>query len=192
MPEQRMSAHLTRIAKKRGRLPALVTAVSLGGLLALQSFLHGLIWFARNAARPVNPGDESGLYNLQYNAYTFQPSIDELLFFILPLTLGVFLALWAIAPISHELTLRFVLTRAVLASACGVILVMIVQIAGALLTLFGSSLEAFVQRVFDALSNGASAFVSMTPLVLLACVLLWLWLREHPRDYEVAGLVDEL
>jgi hypothetical protein len=190
MPEQRMSAHLTRIAKKRGRLPALVTALSLGGLLALQSFLHGLIWFARNAARPLQPGTESGLY--EYNAYSFQPSIDELLFFILPVTLGVFLALWAIAPISHELTLRFVLTRAVLASACGVILVMIVQIAGAVLTLFGGSVTAFVQRVFDALSTGASAFVSTTPLVLLACVLLWLWLRDHPRDYEVAGLVDEL
>ena len=133
------------------------------------------------------------------------------MFFILPLTLGVFLALWVIAPISDELTLRFVLTRVGLASAAGVLLVIVFQTFQGLFASVGArwegngisstwppppgsvvNFEVFGQNTLDALVSGVGTFILYTPLVMFAGVLLWLWLREHPREYDVSGLIDEV
>lgn len=208
MPEPRMSAQLARLAKKRGRLPALVTALGLGLFVSLQQFLASLASFVRRLGYPADP---SGPDISEVNFWYFQPDTDYLLFFVLPLTLGVFLALWVIAPISDELTLRFVLTRAGLASAAGALLVIVFQTFQGLFASVGArwegngissswppppgssvNFEVFGQNTLDALASGVGAFIFETPKVMLAGVLLWLWLREHPRDYAVAGLIDEL
>lgn len=207
MPEQRMSAKITRLAKKRGRLPALVAALGLALLICLQQFLVSLTSYLRGFGLPVDP---SGAETSEH-AWYFLPDTDQLLFYVLPLTLGVFVALWVIAPISDELTLRFVLTRAGLASAAGALLVVVFQVIQGLFASVGArwegygasstwppqpgatvNLVVFGQNTLDALVSGVSRFIFVTPVVMLAAVLLWLWLREHPRDYEVAGLIDEL
>ena len=211
MPEPRMSAQLARLAKKRGRLPALVTALSLGLLLALQQFLNNGVSYLRLLGYPApESGAESSAY-VQNVAYTFHPTVEQLLFFILPLTLGVFLALWLIAPISDELTTRFVLTRAGLASAGGVLLTIVIRIVKGLVESIGATtsspwteptqspppsegvnFQVFGQNSLDAISYGVGTFIFFTPIVMLAGMLLWLWLRDHPREYAVAGLIDEL
>lgn len=178
MPEQRMSAQLTRLAKKRGRLPALVAALALAVLLALQQFFGAVV-------------------SVVFGSFEFQPTPDQLLVFILPVSLGVFLSLWVVAPISHELTVRFVLTRAGLASAAGALVLILFQTVYGLLQAFvpGSRIvdfELFGHNTLVAVVAGASTFIFYTPVVMLAGVLLWLWLRDHPRDYEVAGLIDEV
>lgn len=207
MPEPRMSAQLARLAKKRGRLPALVTALSLGLLIALQQFLNSLVAYLRRAGVPAT---QSGEGVRELNFWEFQPSADQLVFDLLPITVGVFLALWVIAPISDELTVRFVLTRAGLASAAGAVLVVLFQAVQGLFQSIGEAastyswttepvepteglnLEVFGQHTLDALASGVNIFIFYTPVVMLAGVLLWLWLREHPREYAVAGLIDEL
>lgn len=191
MPEPRMSAQLARLARKRGRLPALVTALGVGVLMAVQQLLSELV-FALQAF------------------FVWESLVDHLLWFTLPMALGVFLALWMIAPISDELTPRFVLTRAGLASASGCLLLTVVQVVRSLFLsigaassdhgIFGSSvaapegvnLEVFEKYLQASLTTGASTFIFYTPTIMLAGVLLWLWLREHPREYAVAGLIDEL
>lgn len=207
MPEQRMSAQLARLAKKRGRLPALVTALGLALLLAAQRLLVSLFgWFEASGVVAIQGPNEnaaaSGLYELNA-APPFDPDLLGLLYFAFPLALGVFLALWLLAPISHELTVRFVLTRAALAAACAGLVHLVFGIAIALLAWFGADVNAFapfaawdgamlLQNVFRSLMGAIQTLIWITPLVMFACVLLWLWLRDHPRDYAVAGIIDEV
>ena len=197
MPEQRMSAQLTKLAKKRGRLPALVTALGLLALMSVQSFLGSLVnylgslgYIGIDRARP----DNAGIYDVG-TEYQFNPSLDELLHYLIPFALGVFVALWLVAPISDELTLRFVITRAGLAGLTASILVILVNLVLGLvwsLSAAGFDSTSFLQSVVTALTTGLSTLIFQIPLVTFAGVLLWLWLRDHPREYAVAGLIDEL
>jgi hypothetical protein len=202
-----MSEQFTKLAKRRGRLPALVTALGLLALLAVQQLLGSLVGYLEivgiTATQP--PTSDSGLFDGQA-VYAFYPSFDEGLRYALPLALGVFVALWLLAPISHELTLRFVITRAGLAALAGVVLVIAVNIVLGLFVsihangqLFGNSIPfvrfdgtEFLQELLSSVTSGLRIFLFDTPAVMLAGVLLWLWLRDHPREYEVSGLVDEL
>ena len=208
MAEQRMSTRLTKLAQKRGRLPALVTALALGGLLAVQQFVTGVVAFLTYlvyaASAPAETG--GGLEQLTTAGFQFQPTLDQLLFLILPFALGVFIALWLIAPISDELTLPFVLTRAGLAAASAAVVVIVFTAVKGLFDSIGAlspfdaaesapagvNLAAFGYNALNAVTGGINIFVFSGPAVLLAGVMLWLWLRAHPREYAVAGLVDEL
>ena len=206
MAEQRMSTAITKLAKRRGRLPAFVAALGLAGLLMAQRLLSGLIgWLEITGliAMQGNEGSpETGLVGLTVGA--FEPGLSDLLFFVLPFALGVFIALWLLAPVSHELELRFVLTRAGLAAAAGSLVFLVVGLARALLGWLGvdegvfqsfgltGDTPALVQGVFRALAGAVQTFISVTPAVMLVVVLLWLWLRDHPREYDVSGLIDEV
>jgi hypothetical protein len=171
MTDGRMSRTLVSLARRRGRLPALVAALGIAAVLLAQRALTLLL------VLPLLSG--------------FSPSdIVDYLLQALPFALGVFLGLWLIAPLADELTLPFVFTRGALATAAGAILVIIAQLVIALVAaLDGGDLR---RDALLSLVAGASAFVSHLILVLFASVLLWLWLRAHPRDYAVSGLIDEV
>ena len=195
MPEQRMSAQLTKLAKKRGRLPALVAALGLLVLQSLQSFLASLVNYFSSLGY-IGVDQARGPSDVHVTTvYQFAPSIDELSRVLIPFALGVFVALWILAPISDELTVRFVLTRAGLASLAGSLLVIVVDLILGLVWAFsptGFDSTEFLQSVVEALSTGLHVFIFTTPLVMFAGLMLWLWLRDHPREYAVAGLIDEL
>jgi hypothetical protein len=191
MAEQRMSAQLTRLAKKRGRLPALVAALGLALLLLLQSLLTSLsAWIGGALYARVSFGAESfELGQWQVNYF-----IDPVLKSTLPFALGVFISLWLIAPLAAELTLRFVLTRALLAATAGALLVTLVSVVVDFVSMlkFGFDVRGLAHSGILAISQGVNAFIYTTPVVMFAGVLLWFWLKEHPREYEVTGLIDEL
>lgn len=206
MPEQRMSAQLARLAKKQGRLPALVAALGLAVLLMAQRMLSSLIgWLEVTgliAMQGYDDSPETGLVELSMGA--FDPGLSDLLFSVLPFALGVFISLWLLAPVSHELDLRFVLTRAGLAAAAGSLGYLIAGLVLALLGWLGVD-EGLFQRfgatgdtplllegLFRALTGAMHTFIGLTPAVMFVVVLLWLWLRDHPREYEVSGLIDEV
>lgn len=177
MAKQRMSAQLTRLARKRGRLPALVSATLIAAFIVMQTVLSSL------AAWLVGGMNERVSF-----------STEPFLTLTLPFAVGVFLSLWLIAPLAAELTVAFVITRGLLASAAGTVLALLVSIVVDLVTLvgLGFSGRGFAHSVIVDLGRACELFIFTTPVVLLAAVLLLLWLREHPRDYEVAGLIDEL
>ena len=206
MAEQRMSAAIAKLAKRRGRLPALVAALGLAGLLMAQRLLSGLIsWLEITgliAMQNSGASLETGLYGLSSGA--FDPGLRDLLFFVLPFALGVFISLWLLAPVSHELELRFVLTRAGLAAVAGSLGYLVAGLVLALLGWLGvdegvfqsvgltADTSALVQGLFRALASAVQTFISLTPAVMLVVVLLWIWLRDHPREYDVSGLIDEV
>ena len=206
MTEQRMSAAITKLAKRRGRLPAFVAALGLAGLLVAQRLLSGLIsWLEITGLIAMQGHDaslETGLAGLTVGA--FDPSLSDLSFFVLPFALGVYISLWLFAPVSHELDLRFVLTRAGLAAAAGSLVYLVVGLVLALLGWLGidegvfqsfgltGDTPALVQGLFRAITGAVQTFISLTPAVMFVVVLLWIWLRDHPREYEVSGLIDEV
>lgn len=176
MIDGRMSRTLVSLARRRGRLPALVAAVAIAAVLLLGRTLNELVaWMAGpdfEAARVLDYLPEA-----------------------LPFALGVFLGLWLIAPLADELTLPFVFTRGGLATAAGAILVIIAQVIIALVSALGGDDFDSAQLARDVILGaltGVASFINYLILVLFASVLLWLWLRAHPRDYAVSGLIDEV
>lgn len=203
-----MSATITRLATKRGRVPALVTAVGVLAVLLAQDVLSSLVGYfqaSSSLSLQAAQAESNGLYDLNVG-FSPWPTLEGILRFVLPFALGVFLSLWVIAPVSHELTPRFVLTRAGLATLAGAVLVIIANVLFAVFGAFsptgslsGNSFPTpgfdgsyLVQGMIAALAAGLNAVISKAPLVLLAGVLLWLWLRDHPREYAVSGLIDEI
>jgi len=197
---ERMSRTLVQLARRKGRLPALVTALAIGIYLVIKQVLFILLgWFVGSGLATITPQQNvAGLYELDdYSGPYFGQIPQQLLVVVLPFCLGVFLALWLIAPLAEQLTLAFVLTRGALAAAAGGILVLVVNFFVALVGAFSSGTwyfdgVGFLQGALNAVSTGAGTFIGEVIVVLFASVLLWLWLKEHPREYTVSGLIDEV
>ena len=190
---ERMSQTLVQLARRKGRLPALVTALGVAAYLAAKSVLQLLLgWFVNSGYAAISPDEYSPSYGPQFGAIP-----HELLVITLPFCFGIFLALWLIAPLAEQLTLAFVLTRGALAAAAGGILVLVVNFVISLVGAFSLGtlyfhLQEFLQGSINAVSTGAGMFIAELVAVLFASVLLWFWLKQHPREYTVSGLIDEV
>jgi hypothetical protein len=194
-----MSETVAKLAARKGRLPALIATLAIFAWMTLVAFVQTLVnlgWYATSAGEP----------DIGLSASASWSGFADSVLGSLPIVIGVFVALWAIAPISHELEIRFVLTRAALAAVCGSILAALVHIVMGIFTafhgsdyLFSNSLGAvgfdfglFFQTVIGSIIGIITGTLGLFPLVALVVVLLWLWLRDHPRSYEISGLIDEL
>ena len=191
-----MTTLATRVVHQRGVVVALVTAAGVLAALIVQALLSGLfsyiaVWMTGRGVQSTPwPADAIGRTALTY----------------LPFAIGVFLALWFVAPIAADLRLFHVITRALLVAAIGGALAIVVAIIGALLGAFnysaglssnivanlGYDFGGALSRIGFAVSSGLTLFIGALPMVLLACVLLWIWLERHPRNHQVAGIVDEV
>ncbi len=190
-----MTTLATRVIRRRGFVVALITAASVLAALVAQEFLVDL--FGSLGAVIGGQGYPGGWAPavLAQAALTF-----------LPFAIGVFLAIWLVAPIGADLRLVHVVTRSLLIAGIGALLAIVVSVIAALFGAFsysatftssifgnlGYDLSGALSRMGFALGNGLTLFASALPLVVLACVLLWIWLERHPRDHQVAGIVDEV
>ena len=187
-----MSATLTRLARTRGRLPALVTAALIAVLILVQSVLASLAgWIGSTLYQRVSFGSEAfaDLIGPQ-----FTQVLEQFARVTLPFAIGVFVSLWLIAPLAEQLTLRFVITRGLLASAAGAVLVFAVSLFVDVVTMvrYVFDIRGFAHSGVIAVGTAIDVLIFTTPIVILGAVLLWLWLRDHPREYEVSGLIDEV
>lgn len=189
-----MSRTLVSLARRRGRLPALVAALGIAVLLvALRTANELLSWLAASTVASVQATAPVGLYELEAQPRFDWARVVDYLPQALPFALGVFLGLWLIAPLADELTLPFVFTRGALATAAGAILVVLAQIVISVAdAMRGEGFGGFARDATLGALTGAASFVNYLVLVLFSSVLLWLWLRAHPRDYAVSGLIDEV
>jgi hypothetical protein len=196
-----MSETVAKLAARKGRVPALVVALVVLGWLVFNELLQLII----NSGWKSSAEASGNLYDVGYGDFWIGFG-QQFLTQMLPFSLGVFICLWAIAPISHELGVRFVLTRAGLASLAGAILASLFSIVVALFSAirapeywFSNSFTPggfeggmFLSSLIGSLIGIITTSIGLFPLVALTVVLLWLWLREHPREYEISGLIDEL
>ena len=116
--------------------------------------------------------------------------------FALPVALGVFVSLWLFLPIDGELELRFVVTRALGALLPALVLLFIGQALqyGWLLlqqTGIGSlSVDVVGSILLTGLAQALTGMLVAAPLVVLAAIFQWQWLKHHPLDFDVAGMLD--
>lgn len=130
----------------------------------------------------------------------------SLLGYALPFAVGVFASLWIMAPVAAELRLAHVITRSVLAAGIGASLLLIVR-AGVILIELAAEAGSFFGNSFPEISwersvNGRGlgvalqqaiiAFAELSPVVVLAGILLWIWVQTHPARHAVSGMLDEV
>ena len=123
----------------------------------------------------------------------------------LPFAVGVFLAFWQIAPVSPQLRMAHVVTRALLAAVIGAVIAAIIGLLFALVIslvntpaslVASSGPEVFARAVASVsravLPAALNMLVSGLAVVPLAALLLWGWLQSHPTKSAPRGALDEV
>lgn len=120
---------------------------------------------------------------------------------------GFFLCLWLLAPIAAELRLFAVIGRSLLAVAAGAVMLFVAGVLGSLFAGFDESAGLVFGWAYGALATASanigwvamqatytamSTALSLTPLAVLAGVMVWLWLRAQPLSTLARDSVDEV
>ena len=180
-----MAVSIRTLLLRRGGLVAAVTTIAIVAALLTRDFLVALI-----------PGIQSGIV-------PFAPLGERFLLTYVPFAVGTFLCLWLLVPVAAQLEMRFVVSRPALATASGALLVIIVAtvvllvrfattegsfgLSGTGVYVDGSSLGSGIRGV---LVVGLQLLVSALPAVLLFALFQWQWLKNHPANHDVAGILD--
>ncbi len=186
-----MSYIAHRVVRQHGFLVAFVCAAVVLAVLVVQTLVGFLISELSNLGSGPN-------YSVPWWSY-YAPQLGTVL---LPFAVGVLLSLWFIAPVAAELHVAHVITRSVLAAAVGGVLAVLVTIVASLIGLLSGGLmanllatrfsgETMLSILGSAVGAGGQEFVSSTPVVILAGILLWIWLERHPSKHPVSGIVDQ-
>jgi hypothetical protein len=184
---------IRRMLATRGALVAAVTAASVGLALLSSRLLLGAV--ALIAPATVE-------YSASYLPVPFAETggfVFTMLTSILPFTVGYFLGLWIVAPITEELRIGHVIARAVLATGVGATLwfvtlavVGVVVAAASTPQILGiaASPSLIVGQLGYALQTGLTGFITIAPLGVLGGVLLWLWRGANPAPHHIEGFID--
>jgi hypothetical protein len=180
-----MSIPVKRMLRTRGALAAVVTALSVGAALVAGQVLMILI--------SLIPVGTSGLVDLQVVS-PFAGFDRRLLLTVLPFTIGYFLGLWVIAPITEQLRIGHVITRAVLATGVGstvhFLVIAAVESAGALAGPPSLAMENIQISLGIALQQALTGLIVLLPLGVLGGVLLWVRRTAKPSEHHIEGLID--
>jgi hypothetical protein len=190
-----MEISVKRMLRTRGAVVAGVTALAVGLTLVVGDALQRLV-----SGIPIT----TGLFDVE--SLGFAPFADfgsVHLVNTLPFVVGYFLALWLVAPITEELRVGHVVTRAILATGIGVTMLFVVgtvfRVAIALSAppqssfLTGAPLttpETLGLQVANALQSALTALIVLLPLGVLGGVLQWVWRTAHPAEHHIEGLID--
>jgi hypothetical protein len=118
-----------------------------------------------------------------------------------PLSIGVVLSLWFIAPIGPDLHVMHVITRSILATGVGAVLVLLTTMVTSAASQITTGLlgqirlgqiagDHLSQSLGFAIATAGQQFLTVAPLVILVGVLLRMWLERHPSEHEIVGIVD--
>jgi hypothetical protein len=198
-----MSQSLSKNLRRRGALPALITALGVLAWLIVIRAVEALTWLVSYIVPQPGIGT-NGLFGLSrdYGPIAFGELASSIGFSALPFAFGVFVSLWIIAPVAGELEMRFVIARAVLAAGCGAVLSILggfIEFLGDYFTygtwgygnLPGVAGEVWMNFVYG-IAGGISNFFVTLPLVMLGIGFLWLWLRNRDPKHPVYGILDEV
>lgn len=188
------TAAVLRLVRRRGAMPALVTALGVAAFLTVGVLVEQLVQLLGIAGQQPE-FDVPGMIAASV--------LGGLGLTALPFTAGFFASLWLVAPIAEVLELRHVIARSMLAAGIGATTVFLVRsLVGVVRSvafdrpIFSNSFPEidFVYSIpgvlLSALQGSILNFMAFVPLGVLAGVLLWLWRQKHPALYEIAGLID--
>lgn len=171
-----MEISVKRMLRTRGALVAAITALAAGLALVAGRLLTTLI-----AVAPLE-----GVW-------------FDILTGVLPFTVGYFLALWVVAPITEQLGVGHVITRSILATGIGATLWFVVLGLTGVVTAVTSTADVLGiaaspnligAQLGYALQQALTGLVVLLPLGVLGGVLQWVWRSAHPAPHHIEGLID--
>ena len=190
---QSIKANATRANARTAGAAAIIVAV----VMLAQAVLQAIISVIGNLA--YGAGDTSGGYFQLQN--TFAPIggvVQSLGTSILPIAIGVFLAFWLIVPLTADLRVTRVVLRSLLASAIASAVSLVITLVFSVFSAVASAGPFFSNSfpiadgssVFYSFVGGVQSvfytFVGVTPLVVLAGFLAWLWVSKgQPKASEI-------
>ncbi len=191
-----MQIPVKRMLRTRGALVAAVTALGVGLTLVVGRLLLSLVelieppsaTFGWTAYAPL--ASDMPAVGMPAEASLLSP-VGFVLATILPFAVGYFLALWVIAPITHELRVGHVITRSILATGVGATLWFISLAVIATITFASAGdIEEIAPQMGHALVSALTALITLLPLGVLGGVLQWVWRTGHPSEHHIEGLID--
>ncbi len=188
-----MAIPVKRMLRTRGALVAAITTIAVGLTLVATSALTALVGqLGVGGALSVGFADPRP-------EMMGAGAVPTALATILPFTLGYFLALWLIAPITEQLGIGHVITRSILATGVGATLWFVaLGLAGVALAISATGqgiLGAEVPLLIGvqlgyALQSALVALIVTLPLGVLGGVLQWVWRTSHPAEHHIEGIID--
>jgi hypothetical protein len=176
---------------------ALLAALGVYLVLAVGSILGTVVFVVTDVAYGQDPGTYLGLI--------LPATLSTALGASLPFALGVFVAFWQIAPVSPQLRMAHVVTRALLAAVIGAVATLVIGfIVAAVLNVTQSDpalvlnggAGAVARNLLDAvrsvLPGALNILIDGLVVVPLAALLLWGWLQSHPPKTAPRGALDEV
>jgi hypothetical protein len=182
------------IRERATRQGALVAALGAGGI-AVVMIAQQMVQTVTSAVGGLAYGSlTSTYYGPNGIADVFVPFFGSLGLTVIPVAIGTFLSFWLVAPVVAELRLATVLLRSVIAAAIAGLAVLVAtllwSVAFAIATAGPLTGNSFPRLNVDAsglsfignLQTAVWTFGSLTPLVVLAGVLVWLRVSRHRAD----------
>jgi hypothetical protein len=184
-----MAQSLKENATKANARSAGAAAVIVAGVMILQAILQAIIGiFSALAFGAADGGD--GYFQVQNVFAPVAQAFQSLGTSVLPIAIGVFLAFWLVVPLSSELRVVQVVLRSllasVIASAVSLVITIVLSFGGAFASsgpFFGNAFpnpdgSFLLYSVLGGIQSVFYTFVSVTPLVILAGFLAWLWISK--------------
>jgi hypothetical protein len=183
-----MQQSIQQNATRANARTAGVAAAIVAGVMVVQAVVGSIISFFGNLGYGAGNGDMFGGLDA-YNPLVGM--FQQLTTSVLPIAAGVFLAFWLVVPITADLPLARVIVRSLVAAAIASAVSLVISVVFALATavstagpLFGNSFPvpdggSLFFSLVGSIQSVAYTFLSTTPLIVLAGVLVWLWLSKR-------------
>jgi hypothetical protein len=172
-------------------------AVVVAAVMIIQAVLQAVLGLFGSLAYAAAEGND-GYFRVQDAFAPISNAFVSLGTSVLPITIGVFLAFWLVVPLTADLRVPRVVVRSLvasaIASAVSLVITLVFSVANALMSagpLFSNSFpradgSSLFYSVFGGLQSVLYTFVAVTPLVVLAGFLAWLWVsRGRPAASEL-------
>jgi hypothetical protein len=173
-----------RATRVRRPVPSLVAALGIVVVYVVLQFVWLAVaalynWAAGRFAKGI-------VQELSFTLMSLRPDIVPM---IVILTVG-FLFFWGVAPIHSALRLGQAIVRGVWAAVVSGIIVGIALVIQSIVELnsppfstYGPpSLHSILRGSGEAIVEGASSFAQTAAFIVLGAVILWNWMRVHPRS----------
>lgn len=182
-----MNRRLSDIDRDRKLTAAVLVATIIVGIQLAQAILSTILYLPVTISQTVESGANSALENLP-------GMLSGIVTNLLPFAVGVFVCLWLLAPIAADQRATSVIKRALLAAVAGTLILFLASFLFALLGSVSES-DGFVYgwvsaglaaaggnmgwAATNALYSAGTALIYVTPLTILAGLLVWLRLRAR-------------
>jgi hypothetical protein len=171
-------------------------AIVVAAVMIVQSVLQAVLGVFGSLAYSAADGND-GYFRLQDAFAPVSGAFQSLGTSVLPIVIGVFLAFWLVVPLTPDLRVMRVVVRSLvasaIASAVSLVITLVFSVTNAVWTagpFFSNSFPradgpTLGYSIFGGLQSVLYTFVNVTPLVVLAGLLAWLWVSKgRPKASE--------